>query len=200
MRKKLAEMTSNLLNPFLVGLAIIVLITLDSASSVTDALKWIVISLGLTFVPVLGVMLYLVYSDRIEGISIRMRQQRDKIYLLSCACGVISCIVLFSMGAPLVLIASFVAGLCAIVIFMCINLWWKISVHTALVGGSVTMLIVLYGFTGAISAVLLPAVTWSRIELKHHSLAQVGAGALLSAAIVAVVFLLFGLVGRVSPV
>ncbi len=200
MRKRVAELTSNLLNPFLVSLAVIVLIAVDSTSSVFDALKWVVISLALSILPVLGIIYYLVHHQRIEGISIRLRQQRGRVYLLAGACVVVSCAVLFYLGAPPVLVALFVAGLLAIVIFMCINLWWKISVHTALVGGSVTVLIVLYGFAGAISAVLLPAVTWSRIELKHHSPAQVGAGALLAALIVVGVFHLFGLVWPVGAV
>jgi len=81
---------------------------------------------------------------------------------------------------------------------MCINLLWKISLHTAFVAASVTVLTILYGSIGAVTAVLLPSIAWSRIELEHHSLAQVAAGALLAALIVVVTFYLFGLVGSTT--
>ncbi|MFC1906305.1 hypothetical protein ACFLV9_00465 [Chloroflexota bacterium] len=45
-----------------------------------------------------------------------------------------------------------------------------------------------------IIVVLVPLIVWARIELKHHSLAQTVAGALLATLIVVVVFYLFGLV------
>ena len=96
--------------------------------------------------------------------------------------------------------ATFVAGLSAIIVFMCINLLWKISVHTAFVAASVTVLILVYGSIGAVTAILLPLVIWSRIKLEHHSPAQVATGALLAAVIVIMVFYLFGLVGTIAAV
>jgi len=198
MKAQLAKITSTILNPFLVGLALIVLLAFESTSSVAEAIKWSLISLVFSILPVLVVILYLLYNERIEGLSIKVRQQRGKIYLLASACAVVSCVVLLYLGAPSLLVACFVAGLSAVVIFMFINLWWKISVHTALVGGSVTVFIFLYGLAGAISVVLLPVVTWSRLELKHHTLAQVTVGAILAASIVGVVFRLFGLPGIIA--
>ena len=93
-----------------------------------------------------------------------------------------------------------VAGLSAIVIFMCINLLWKISVHTGFVAALVTILTILYSPIGAITTVLLPLIAWARIELEHHSPAQVATGALLAALIVVVVFYLFGLIASTTPV
>ena len=59
---------------------------------------------------------------------------------------------------------------------------------------SVTVLVVIYGVEGLIAAVLLPLMVWSRVELEHHSPAQVATGALLAALIVAVVFYFFGFI------
>lgn len=200
MRKRLAKLTSNILNPFLVSLVIVVLLAAESTSRVFDALKWSLISLAFSMLPVFVVIVYLVHNEKLEGTSISVRRQRDKIYLLASACAIVGCVVLSYLGAPLVLVASFVAGLSALIIFMCINLWWKISVHTAFVSAFVIILIVLYGLVGIAAAVLLPLITWSRIELEHHSPAQVAAGALLAALIVVVVFHLFGLIGPVTAV
>jgi len=77
---------------------------------------------------------------------------------------------------------------------MGINLLWKISVHTAFIAASVVVLVILYGWIAAVTIVLVLLISWARIELGHHSLAQVAGGTLLAALIVVVVFYLFGLV------
>jgi len=200
MKKKLAKLTSNILNPFLVSLVVIVLISLDSTSSLFDALKWSLIAIALTILPVFGVILFLVRKGKIDGIFISIREQRYRIYLLASTCAILSWAVLTYLGAPLALVAAFVSGLSAIIIFMCINLWWKISVHTAFISGSVTVMIILYGVAGIAIAVLLPLITWSRIELEHHSLAQAATGAVLAALVAAIVFYLFGLIGPVASI
>ena len=193
-KRRIANLTSNLLNPFLVSLGIILLLSFEATSSPFDALKWTLIFAAISILPVFLVTVYLVRNERLEGIFINIRRQRNKIYLLASFCAVAGCIVILYLGAPLVLVVSLVAGLSAMIVFTCINLLWKISVHTAFVAASVTVVIILYGSIGTVTAVLIPPIAWSRIELEHHSITQVVAGALLAALIVVVVFYLFGLI------
>ena len=194
MRERIANLTSNILNPFLVSLVLILLLSFKSTSSALDAVKWLLVSIAISILPVFSIIIYLVRKQRLESSFINVRKQRTKIYLVAGVCAGISSIIFPYLGAPLTLRAAFVAGFSAIVVFMCVNLLWKISLHTALVTASVTVLIILYGSITAVTVVLVPLIAWSRIELKHHSLAQVAAGAFLAALIVAVVFYLFGLV------
>ncbi len=194
MRERIANLTSNILNPFLVSLVLILLLSFKSTSSTLDAVKWSLISIAFSILPVFSVIIYLVRKQKLESLFIITRGQRTKIYLLAGVCAGVGCIILPYLEAPPTLRATFVAGLSGIVVFMCVNLLWKISLHTALVTASVTVLIILYGSIAAAIVVLVPLIVWSRIELKHHSLAQVAAGALLAASIVVVVFYLFGLV------
>lgn len=194
MRRQIANLTSNILNPFLVSLAVILLLSFTSTSSISEALKWSLILITVSILPVFSVIVYLVRNQKLEGIFVSPRRQRNKIYLLASFCAVAGCIVILYLGAPLVLVVSLVAGLSAMIVFTCINLLWKISVHTAFVAASVTVVIILYGSIGTVTAVLIPPIAWSRIELEHHSITQVVAGALLAALIVVVVFYLFGLI------
>ncbi|MFC2001685.1 hypothetical protein ACFLUZ_04170 [Chloroflexota bacterium] len=199
-KKRVAKLTSNIVNPFSVSLVMIILLSFRSASSIADALRWLLVSIAFSILPVFSVIILLVRNRKLEGIFIKARRQRNKIYLLASVCSAVGCVVLYYLGAPRELIAAFVAGLSAIVIFMFINLLWKISVHTAFVTASVTVLIILYGPIGALAAVLLPLIAWSRIELEHHSPAQAAIGALLAALIVVVVFYLFGLLRPITHV
>ena len=199
MRKQLANLTSNILNPYLVSLFVIILLSFESTSSIPDAIKWSLILIAVSILPIFSVVVYLAHKEKLEGIFINVRRQRNKIYLLASVCAVVGCIILLYLEAPLVLVATFVAGFSAILVFMGINLLWKISLHTAFAGASVTVLTILYGSIGALTIMLVPPIAWARIEMKHHSIAQAVAGALLAALIVVVVFYLFGLVGPTTP-
>ncbi len=187
-RKRIANLTSNILNPFLVSLAIILLLSFASAPSTLDALKWAFIAIALSILPVFLVILYLVRSGQLDTIFTVVRGQRTKIYLLSGGCAILGGIVLAYLKAPSILVTAFIAGLTTAGVFMCINLWWKISLHTAFIAASATVLVMVYGWIAAGTVVLVPLTAWARIELEHHSLAQATAGALLAALIVAVVF------------
>jgi len=170
------------------------LLSFKSTFSTLDAFRWLLISIAISIVPVFSVIIYLVRKQKLESPFIIAREQRTKIYLLAGVCAGVGCFVAYYFEAPKELIATFVAGLSAVVVFMCINLLWKISLHTAFVTASVTISIILYGSIATVTVVLVPLIAWSRIELKHHSPTQVIIGAFLAALIVVVVFYLFSLV------
>jgi len=192
MIEKLAKLTSNILNPFLISFVVVVLLAVESTDSAGEALKWSAISLVLSVLPIFAVVISMVRQKKLDGIFINPRQQRHVVYILASVLGVIGCGVLWYCGAPKLLAVAFIAGLAAIVVFMAINCFWKISLHTAFMSGSVTIITMLYGGLGALTILLLLPVIWARIRLKQHSPAQVVAGALLSAAIVLAVFRGFG--------
>ena len=194
MRRRIANLTSKILSPFLVSLVIILLLSFESTYSALDALKWSLLLIAISIVPVYSVIIYLARNHGLGSRFIDIRKQRTKIYLVASVCALGGCFILLYLEAPLILVAIFVAGLSAIVIFMFINLWWKISLHTAFIAASVAVLVILYGSIATVTVMLLPLVAWARVEQEHHSITQVAIGALLAALIVVVVFYLFGLV------
>lgn len=190
MKQRIAHLTSNILNPFLISTALILLFSFTSTTSTSEALKWVFISMVVSIIPVFMIVLYLYRSGKLDNFYISVRRQRTKIYLLGCLFASASCILLAYLGAPLVLVAGFVAGLSVVLIFTFVNLRWKISVHTGFMAGSSIALVMLYGWIAAAFVVLVPLTAWARIELDSHSLAQTVGGALLAAPIVAAVFYL----------
>lgn len=195
MRERLAGLTSNILNPFLVSAIVIIVLAAEATTGTGEAMKWALISIVLSVLPVITVVIYLVRQKKLDGIFVNPRQQRNGIYILATVLAVIACFVLIYLEAPKLLEVTFVSGLAAIIVFMVINRFWKISLHTAFMSASVTIITIVYGAAGALTILLLPPVAWARIMLKQHSLAQVAAGAVLAAAIVVVVFWGFGVVG-----
>lgn len=195
MRERLARLISNILNPFLVSGIVTVLLAVKATSSVADAVKWALISLALSVLPVFTVVIYLVRKKKLDGFFANPREQRCIVYILASIMGAIGCVLLWYLDAPELLAATFTAGLIAIVIFTGVNYFWKISVHTAFMAASVAVIIMVYGAAAAWVFVFLLMIVWSRIESKQHSVAQVITGGLLAAAIVVGVFWGFGVVG-----
>ncbi|MDD5126575.1 MAG: phosphatidic acid phosphatase [Dehalococcoidales bacterium] len=197
-RQRLAILISNIFSPFFISVALVFLVALRSTRDTIDALRWSLVALALSILPIFITILYLVRSERLESMFINVRRQRHRIYLLSGLCAAASCVILFLLEAPLPIVVSFLAALTTILVFGGINIWWKISVHTAFAASSITVLILLYGYIAAVALVLLPAIGWSRIELEHHSPLQVAAGAILAAGITVGVFSLFGMTGAIT--
>ena len=188
MRKRVANLTSNVLSPIWLSLVLIFLLSFVSAPSPLDALKWSLLAMALSVLPVFLITIYLVRKGKLDAIFTNVRGQRTKIYLLAGLCVAIACIILIYLKAPSALVAGFITGISMAVIFMCINLWWKISLHTAFVAGSATVVVMLYGGIATAALALIPLMAWSRIELKCHSLAQVAAGAVLATLIAIAAF------------
>ena len=188
MKKRIAVLVSNILNPFLVGLAVILILSFSSTTRSGDALKWTLVASGLSILPIFVVVIYLLRTKRLGTFFLDMREQRTNIYVLSGVCAVAGCLLLVYLKAPMMLVAGFIASLLITLTFMCINFWWKISLHTAFIAGSATLLVILYGWAGTLVIPLIPITAWARAELKSHSWAQVTTGAVLAAAIVAAVF------------
>ncbi|GAA3381302.1 hypothetical protein GCM10020367_72010 [Streptomyces sannanensis] len=62
---------------------------------------------------------------------------------------------------------------------MAVTVWWQISVHNAVAGGTVMILILAYGQALLPAAVLVLAIGWSRRVLKAHTVAQLICGTAL---------------------
>ena len=192
-RKRIAFLTSNALNPFLMWLVLTILLSFESAPGILAALKWSLIPASIGILPIFLAIIYLVRRGSLDGVFSGVREQRTKIYALSGICAAAGYVILYYSRAPLMLQSVFVSAVPAAVIFLVINLWWKISLHTAFVAALVTVMIFLYGGIAAVSVILVLIIGWARLELKEHSLAQVTAGALLASSIVVIVFQVFGL-------
>jgi membrane-associated phospholipid phosphatase len=89
---------------------------------------------------------------------------------------------LIGLGAPRELSGYIGCMLASVAVLAAITTVWKISIHCAVAGGSVTILTLLFG-PWLVPAYLLVVLTgWSRVVLKDHTTAQVIAGSLLGAA------------------
>jgi membrane-associated phospholipid phosphatase len=95
---------------------------------------------------------------------------------------------LAAVRAPQELIALVLAMLAGLVIVMIVTRWWKLSIHAAVAGGLLTILVILFGPSALLGLPVLAAVAWSRTVLDAHTWPQVVVGAALGALAAAGVF------------
>jgi hypothetical protein len=190
---RFARLISNILNPFVVGLAAILVLSLESTSSPADAIIWLLILMAVSLLPVLSAAVYLARTGRMDGVITATRRQRYQIYLLSTIISGVGYVVLHYTGAPLMLRAAFIGGAAGAVLFTAINLWWKISLHSAFAAALTSILVLLHGVIGLLALVPALLIAWSRFELRQHSAAQIVAGIVLASLIAVIIFHAFGL-------
>jgi membrane-associated phospholipid phosphatase len=191
----LAKLISNIINPFLVSFTVIALLAFESTASTTEALKWLSISIVLSVLPVFVFVVYMVRIRQLDGIFINPRKQRTRIYVLATCLGIAGVVVLHFTQAPKLLMVTFVTGLASIVIFMSINLYWKISLHTGFITAATTIIVIVYGGFYSFFVILVPLVGWARLNMKLHSWQQVASGAVLASTIALTAFSAYGMIG-----
>jgi membrane-associated phospholipid phosphatase len=191
-KENLAKTASNIFNPFVVSILVLASLAVKATASINETIQWLFISIGISILPMLFILYILIRRKKLDSFFSNPREQRNLVYIFSTAIGAIDCALLWYFKIPELLAVMFTAGFIGVVVFMVINYFWKISLHTAFITATVVVMIMVYGAGAAWSAFVVPLVGWSRIVLKQHNLLQVIAGGTLAAVIVVMVFWGFG--------
>ncbi|AJT41169.1 hypothetical protein [Psychromicrobium lacuslunae] len=119
------------------------------------------------------------------------RKQRAPIIIASLVSSTVGLLVLLLMQAPRISVIGLLAVSLGMIVVGVVNVFWKLSVHTAVAAFFVLGMADVLGLWWYLSVVVVLAVAWSRVVLKDHTVAQVCAGALAGAAVgVCFVFIL----------
>lgn len=178
--------TSVLFSPFLVPIATAVGVVQKYAEP-QDTLRWLVIvAVFITVLPVLSIAL-MVRSARVSDLHLQNREER----LLPLCCTLISMIVgtvlLHHLGAAREIVWAGIAYITNSVIFSAITPIWKISFHSSVATGCVTVLVMLVSPQFGWLFLLIPLISWARVYRKRHTLLQTVVGAVLAVGNTAIV-------------
>ena len=131
------------------------------------------------------------YGD--EDVSIR--QQRNELYLFSFVWVLLATLALGAFGVPRALLAFLCVALALGVIGGVINLFWKISVHSASIAATATVALLFWQWLGVLLWLCALAVGWARVRTGNHTPLQVLVGLVSALIVVLVVFRLVGAIG-----
>ncbi len=184
-----ARTMSILFTPFylpIVGLVALLIFSYLSILPLAYKLKLLLlVYLFTVLIPTVLIRIYRIYQGRTR-LDIGQKEQRMVPYLISILCYFACYYIMEWFHIPhiisiVLLIALLIQVLCAV-----INVWWKISTHTAAIGGVAGGLMafsLIFSFNPVwwLSLVIIVAgmVGTSRIILRQHTLSQVIAGFLL---------------------
>lgn len=186
--ERLARITTEVFAPAPTVAAMLVVVALHSTPSLLDAVRWGI--LVLIFTPLLP-LLYLLYEVRRQRLTdrhVRLREQRPRILAVAIASIVFLLALLVVIDAPSELVQLVAAGVVGLVSVTLVTLVWKISIHVAVVAGSVVTLIALFGWPLLIFLPVIALTAWARVAVRDHTPNQVVAGAILGAIVAGIMF------------
>lgn len=181
-----ARVMSLIFTPFylpLVGL--LILFFFSYLSLLPIVYKLIVVGIVYFFTILMPTILIHLYR-RCQGwslIDLGRKERRMVPYVISIACYLLCTYIMESMHIPHFMGSILIAALIIQIVCALINVWWKISTHTAAIGGVTGALFAfgeLFNFNPVgwlcVVFILSGLLGTSRIILRQHSLPQVLAG------------------------
>ena len=170
---------SVLFSPFLVPIVTAVGVVYKHADP-QNALYWLaIVVLFVTVLPVLSIAV-MVRLSKVSDLHLQNREER----FLPLCCTLISMIVgtvlLHRLGAAREIVWAGIAYITNSVIFSAITPLWKISFHSSVATGCVTVLVMLVNPQFGWLFLLVPLISWARVYRKRHTLLQTVVGAVLA--------------------
>ena len=184
-----SRVVSMVFTPFyLPTLGLLALFSFSYLSLLPFQYKAIVIAIVYFFTILLPTLLIHVYRRHQHWnlIELGQRELRMVPYVLSILCYFTCVYIMRSLHIPHFMSSIVVAALCIQIICAIVNGWWKISTHTAAIGGVVGALVAfaaIFGFNPlpwlCITIIIAGILGTSRMILRQHSLSEVVSGFLV---------------------
>jgi membrane-associated phospholipid phosphatase len=184
-----ARLLTSILAPAHLVISLLLLVGAASHPSAVRGLAWGILAALLIGVAPYAWVLLAVRRGRFTSRHIPERAQRLLPLAVAAGWAAASVGIMAILGAPRQLIALLLAMLAGLAVTAAITTRWKISLHTAVAGGTATILIIVFGLALLSTAVLVVGIGWSRVHARDHTIAQVILGGLLGATIAAAVFI-----------
>lgn len=191
---QIGRLLSQVFHPILLSIANFLLVGYFTATSGADGLKWVALCIIFLILPT--TLFYTwrlrqgVYSD--EDVSIR--QQRNELYLFALVAMLAATLLLGFLGAPRPFLALMITFPILGLVGGLVNLFWKISAHSAAIASTATLSLLYSSTLGIALWVCALAVGWARVRTRNHTPMQVLAGLGSAALIVIAVFRIAGAV------
>jgi membrane-associated phospholipid phosphatase len=129
-----------------------------------------------------------VRRGRFENHHVDARERRPAVLIFAAGSVVVGLALMVYFDAPRALVALVVAMLAGLALTLTVTHFLKVSFHSAVAGGTATILVLVFGPWWLVSFLAVAAIGWSRIFLRSHTLSQVVVGVTLGVLAAGVVF------------
>jgi len=177
-QERLAELVSFLTNPALVLTISLAIIISRYADSVQQFWRWTGVGVFLLLGPSFVYILYTWYKERKIDIDISQREDRIVPLMITTLGAVFGgYLVQTRLDSPTLLLLSYIL-VAMLVLLTIVTFVWKISLHSATLTATVSLLVFFRGPEFAWFYLLLIPIAWARLRLRQHTPAQLVAGSL----------------------
>jgi membrane-associated phospholipid phosphatase len=176
--RRSAKFVTELTSPTLLAPALLVAVALHTElDEHHQALLWGLLAAVFVGVIPLVFLKVGVRLGRWDDHHVRERASRV-VPLVVAGCSVaVGIALLFAGHAPHAITALVVAMLVGLISVLVISQWWKVSIHSAVAGGTAVILTAVFGTPGMVIGVVLAlGAGWSRLVSRDHTIAQVIVG------------------------
>ncbi|HKS03274.1 MAG TPA: phosphatidic acid phosphatase [Arthrobacter sp.] len=133
----------------------------------------------------LAAVVLLVRLGKVTDHHVSDRKQRAPVLAMSVVSLLAGLAVLMAINAPYSVIVVVLAIVGGVVVLAVISLFWKISGHAGAIALTTVISVLILGAQWLPLLLLIPAVGWSRVVLRAHTVGQVVAGALVGGGVTA---------------
>ncbi|GAA3269388.1 hypothetical protein AAU01_23660 [Paenarthrobacter aurescens] len=133
----------------------------------------------------LAYVLVMVKLGRITDHHVSDRRQRPALLLMTLGSVLVGLLVLHLLNGPAGVAVMIIALIGGIGVLAVVSAFWKMSGHASALSAAVVITILMFGPAWLPLLLLVPAVGWSRLVLRAHTLAQVIVGSLFGAVVIA---------------
>lgn len=185
---RLAQVVTEVTAPAPTALALLLVVAWHSSPSRWAAVAWGTVAVVFASLLPLAFILRGVRTGRWSDRHVSQHTQRRLPLAVGIASVTAGLVLLAAGGAPRQLLALVAAMLTGLASTLLVSLYWKLSIHTAVVAGAATILCLVFGLALLVLAPAVALVAWSRVALKDHTWPQTAAGAALGVLAAAAVF------------
>lgn len=182
LRWRIAWWVSVLAHPFVL-VPVLVAIVASRSLPPRQAATVVAFVLAGSILPMLWMMVRRVRSGAWTDHDVSVREQRRGMYPVALALVTATILLLLLTDPSRSVLRGTVAVLALIVSASIINLWLKVSLHTAFAWFTAVCLSSMSFALGLGAGLVALAVAWSRVELRRHTLPEVVGGVLLGATV-----------------
>lgn len=184
---KAARIVSNAFIPPVNVFAAALVFAIRFEEGATQAAHAIVVAFALTVVVPIAYFIRLLKTKRVSDPDARDRSERTAPYLVGVALFLLAAGALALLGADARSQALMIAYALVTVAVLCVNAFWKISMHAVGVGAPLAAFYYAFGAWALTGVVVFAVVAWARRRLRCHTPTQLLAGGALGFAVVFVV-------------
>ena len=189
MRAGLAHLLTEVFAPLPVVATLLIAVAWRTASSPAQAITWgLVAVLFACAVPFVYIVRG-VRRHRLTDHHVSVRQQRPLPLVVAICSIAVGLTLMVLFGAPRPMIALITAMSVGLIVSLTITVFWKISVHTAVLAGAVVIVALVFGLGFFWLAPLVGLLGWARLERGDHTVPQVLTGAVIGALIAGAVLI-----------